>query len=127
MFFFTSKTFSLTFMPNTFAVPLLALICPVSILSRVVFPAPFGPNKPKNSPSFISSSTLFRARKSSYFYDNSLQSITVIRKLLEHSFYGFFNYSFILHVNFGFFFILSKYYFSQRKHCCIKSQSFFTY
>ena len=36
--------------PQTFTFPLVFATVPPRILRKVVFPAPLGPNKPKNSP-----------------------------------------------------------------------------
>src|SRR2546426_3491341 len=50
--------------PFTQAVPLVGMRRVVRILMRVVFPAPFGPRRPKTSPSNTSRSTALRATTS---------------------------------------------------------------
>src|SRR3972149_6457565 len=53
--------------PITFALPLVGLIRVLSILISVVLPAPFGPRRPKVSPSAILNETSLSAARLPYF------------------------------------------------------------
>jgi hypothetical protein len=61
----TQRASATTSWPSTRAVPEVGISSVISILMVVVFPAPFGPSRPKSSPSPISKLTSRTASTSS--------------------------------------------------------------